>query len=357
MLFASLAHKKDSSVAFRVDSGAFKTQVPEKLKHKLRNIKTIRAIPLLTAGDSHPTCKEVGFLDFRLPGRDEVYTVECLIRPGRSDMCLFALKDFENLEPPEGARDCEKQAVHVMFKQNYIKFGKKNIPLYDIHDMPMILPEIVSGENFSGSSASQVNTEYANNNISAAACSAKAEENASWQYVHRILAHTSDKYCERTAKKAIGLPKLLKKPSRPCSECALGKMKVPCRGQGELSTGLPEQTKPGEHFNTDIFGPFSVPGLKGEKYFISLSCSFSGWGAVQCMVSKDQAGAMVESMIVEVRASGLLQGETKVVVHTPVVHSDNDSVYHSKKYTDRLQAAGVHLHYAASYEPRTKPVF
>jgi hypothetical protein len=360
-LFASLAYKKDSSVAFLVDSGAFKTQVPEQLKHKLRNIKTIRAIPLLTAGNVHPTCREVGYLDFKLPGRDEVYTVECLIRPGSSDMCLFALKDFENLEPPEGARDGEKQAVHVMFKQNYIKFGKKNIPLYDIHDMPMIIPEIVSGENFSGSYGSQVdvghvnNNNSVNNNISAASCSEIAEEKANWQYVHRILAHTSDKYCERTAKKALGLPKLLKKPSRPCCECALGKMKAPRRGQGELSTGLPPPTGPGQQFHSDIFGPFSVPGLKGEKYFITLSCSFSGWGAVRCMVSKDQAGAMVESMIAEARALGLLKDETKLVIHTPVVHSDNDSVYRSKKYTERMQAAGVHLHYAASYEPRTNP--
>jgi hypothetical protein len=63
-MFAALAHKKDSSVAFIVDSGAFKTQVPESMRHKLRDVTKIRAIPLETAGDVHPTCTEVGFMDF-----------------------------------------------------------------------------------------------------------------------------------------------------------------------------------------------------------------------------------------------------------------------------------------------------
>ncbi len=33
-MFAALAHKKDSSVAIIVDSGVFKTQVPESMRHK-----------------------------------------------------------------------------------------------------------------------------------------------------------------------------------------------------------------------------------------------------------------------------------------------------------------------------------
>jgi hypothetical protein len=89
------------------------------MRHKLRDVRKIRAIPLETAGDTHPTITEVGYMDFKLHGRDEVYTVECLLRPGRSHMCLFALDDFECLEPPEGGDDPE-QAVQVQFKKNYI---------------------------------------------------------------------------------------------------------------------------------------------------------------------------------------------------------------------------------------------
>jgi len=79
-MFAAVAHKKDSSVAFIIDSGAFKTQVPNTMRHKLRDVKRIRAIPLDTVGNENPTCSEVGYMDFRVPGRDEVYTVECLLR-------------------------------------------------------------------------------------------------------------------------------------------------------------------------------------------------------------------------------------------------------------------------------------
>ena len=246
-LFAALAHKKDSSAAFIVDSRAFKAQVPESFKHKLRNVTTIKAIPLLTAGDVHPTCTEVGYMDFTLPGRDEIYTVECLVRPGHSDICLFALDDFEALEPPEGGDDPE-QAVQVMFKKNYIRFGKKEIPLFRIDGMPMIIPEVVSGSN-SKVLGSKVR-------VSAPAGCAETENCANWQYVHRILGHASQRYCERTAQKAVVLPKILKQPPRPCPECALGKMKAPSKGRGELSTGLPEPTGPGMQFSVDTFGPF-----------------------------------------------------------------------------------------------------
>ena len=348
-LFAALAYKKDSSAAFIVDSGAFKTQVPETMKHKLRNVTRIRAIPLETAGDNSPTCREVGYMDFMLPGRDEIYTVECLVRPGRSQMCLFALRDFERLEPPEGRFD-GRQAVQVMFEDDYICFGKVNIPLTRVDDMPMVIPEIVSGSK-SCVYASSVGT--AAGAAAAASCS-HAEELVNWEYVHRVLAHASDGYCERTVKKAKGLPTSLRKPEKPCPECALGKMKAPRRGQGELSTGLPASTKPGEQFHTDIFGPLSVPGLRGERYFITLSCSYSGWGAVRCMTSKDQAGKMIESMILEARTTGKLDSNPSIV-HTSVLHSDNDSVFRSKEYQDRMTKAHVKLHFAATSEPRTNP--
>ncbi len=42
-----------------------------------------------------------------------------------------------------------------------------------------------------------------------------------------------------------------------------------------------------------------------------------------------------------------------MIIHTPVVHSDNDSVYCSKEYADSMRVARVNLHYVACYEPRT----
>ncbi len=57
---------------------------------------------------------------------------------------FVSLDDFEALEPPEGGDDPDVP-VQVMFKKNYICFGKKNIPLFRIDDMPMVIPEIVSG--------------------------------------------------------------------------------------------------------------------------------------------------------------------------------------------------------------------
>jgi hypothetical protein len=95
----------------------------------------------------------------------------------------------------------------------------------------------------------------------------------------------------------------------------------------------------------------ATPGVNGEKYFIVLYCQASGWGAVWCMKSKDQAGKMLES----IRAVGKLQSEADVYVHVPILHSDNDSVLWSKDYINLMQAAGVHLYYSAAYEPLTNP--
>ena len=62
-------------------------------------------------------------------------------------MCLFALDNFESLEPLERLGSSSEQPVQVMFKQNYIKFGSKGVPLQQIDGMPCVVPEILSGVN------------------------------------------------------------------------------------------------------------------------------------------------------------------------------------------------------------------
>ena len=119
-------------------------------------------------------------MDFRLEGRDEVYSVECLVRTGWSHMCLFALDDFESLEPPEEEGTDPELPVQVVFRKNYIKFGGKRIPLHWVYGMPVVMPEIVSGSTREG--------KFPSAKAVAASCG-KGEEVASYEYVHRILAH------------------------------------------------------------------------------------------------------------------------------------------------------------------------
>jgi hypothetical protein len=120
-------------------------------------------------------------------------------------------------------------------------------------------------------------------------------------------------------------------------------MKAPRRGNCKLWTGLPAASKPREQFNSDIYGPVSVPGVNGERYFITLSCNKSGCCTVRCMASKNQAPTRVEEMINEARSVGKLEGDADVVIHTPVVHSDNDSVYRSKEYADLYESGTCKL--------------
>lgn len=73
--------------------------------------------------------------------------------------------------------------------------------------------------------------------------------------------------------------------------------------------------------NSDIFGPFSVPGVRGEKYFVALSCTYSGWSFGRCMASQAQAEPIIESLINDVCSLGELDGNVNAVEHTPVVHT------------------------------------
>jgi hypothetical protein len=55
---------------------------------------------------------------------------------------------------------------------------------------------------------------------------------------------------------------------------------------------------------------------------------------------------MVEGMINEVHFVGKLEGNANMIIHTPVVHSDNDSVHHGcfeRVYADCMRAVHVNL--------------
>lgn len=246
------------SLAFMLDSGAFMTMIPADNKNKLRDVRKVRPFRLATAGKDQPLVTEVGWMDFKLPGSDIEFSVEAALVPGLA-MCLFSVDDLEAIKPPCGGQ------VEVRFWANEIKFGDGGVvfPVTRIEGMPHIIPEITS-------STSGVRLR---GKAFAARAGATTE---AYNFAHRILGHCGDDCMFRTLNKSVGLP-LFKQPkhSRPCQECLFGKMKAPGKGHDDLSTGLVPD-RPGQVLCGDVFGKMRVPGLNGERYFISVSCQFTG---------------------------------------------------------------------------------
>jgi hypothetical protein len=318
---------------FLMDTCCFKTQIPSNCAHLLRDIRKIHPIPLRIAGTETPVVTQAGWMDFQLDGRDEIFSVEVLLNP-TSDLCLFANDDFESIKPPEGGY------VEVNFRTNQIKFGNTMLPLHRIDGAPCIIPKILSST-----------PAHRHRAVTLASCLHPGAAEEAFQYVHRVCAHANPATCVRTAKKAKGFPQIVEPSANrpPCSECALGKMTAPRKGQGNLSTGL-RPTEPGQLLSADVFGKLQVKGIRGEQYFITVSCANSGWGAVRCFHTKDQVPSMLEEIVLEARATRRLIGELVITLH-----SDNDSVFRSAENKSRMKNLKVILHFAVPWEPRTNP--
>jgi hypothetical protein len=101
----------------------------------------------------------------------------------------------------------------------------------------------------------------------------------------------------------------------------------------------------------DVFGPISIVGLAGERYFVTLVCQYSAWGTVRAFTKLVDIPDLVEEMINEARAA-LGVGPEQVAI---ILHTDNASVFTSKHQKQRLTRMGVVFHFSAVYDARTNP--
>lgn len=127
-------------------------------------------------------------------------------------------------------------------------------------------------------------------------------------------------------------------------------MKQPPKGQGYLSTGL-RPDRAGAVFCGDCFGPLAIPGLGGERCFIVLVDQYTRWGITRAFTKLNEVPTLIEEMIDEIHTSlGTTPGEVDLTLHT-----DNASVFKSKRHSARMAELRVRLHYAHRYGPRTNP--
>jgi transposase InsO family protein len=251
---------------------------------------------------------------------------------------LLSLDQFEALD---------KGNIRSKLWKNVIQYKGIDIPVTRKYDAPFLNVNILSGVDASyGYTCSNDHVNHG------AYASARTQGLEPYDLVHRLCGHANAETCKLTAEKAEGLPSLyhISPPDRPCPECALGKMKQPSKGQGHLSTGLcPDRA--GAVLCGDCFGPLAIPGLGGERYFIVLVDQFSRWGIARAFSKLDEVPTLIEEMINEIHITlGTMPGEIDLTLHT-----DNASVFKSKRHSARMAELHVRLHYANPYEPRTNP--
>lgn len=231
---------------------------------------------------------------------------------------LLSLDQFEALD---------KGKIQSKLWKNTVKYKGTYVPVVRKYSAPFLHINVLSGTHTIDPS-SLMRTAQAPQGVFPATRTQGCDP---YELVHRICGHANAETCKRTAERAEGLPSLrhVPIPDRPCPECALGKMRAPSKGHGNLSTGL-QPDRPGQVFCGDTFGPLAIPGLGGERYFIVLVCQYSRWGIARAFHKLDEVPALVEEMINEIHA----ELETKPTEVDLTLHTDNASVFKSKHHAD-----------------------
>jgi Integrase core domain len=319
------------------DSGAATTQIPNNLSYLLHDVHEIEPIEMTTAGTDKPVCDRKGWLVFQLEGLDKMFKLPCLINPSLEDD--FILMSLDCLERSQKRGDIQSnfwndEVVVLGVSVPIVRDCKS--PTLRLRVNPPGLRDfrIKKGEN--AMAARQVPNDV-----------------QTFSLVHRICAHAHYECCLRTAAKdESGLPSLRghQKSTRPCPECTLAKLKAPSKGQGNLSTNM-APTKPGQVMCSDVFGPISIPGLSGERYFVILVCQLTSYGFVRVFTTLDELPDAIASMTAEAKA---VLGDAFAQAGM-TVYSDNATVYTSKRCQATCNSLGVNLSNAASYEARTNP--
>ena len=315
------------AIRFLLDSGCNDLQVPESMRHLVDDLGTVPPIYLNTAGQGTTVLREGGVMRFKVQGVDRIFEMPCYINPD-TDLCLFPAIAWE--KSPEHYPNIKVQT----YADRVMVYSTK-VPVFYEGLSAFLELTILSGPG----------------SASRDAFPAKPVDE-SYGFVHRVCGHAHEACCRRTADKAKGLPSLkrVSAPKRPCPECAFAKMRHVPSGQGHLGTGLVPK-RPGEVLCGDVFGPVQIAGLGGERYFVTLVCQFSNWGVVRAFTSLEEIPDLVEEMVNEARAAlNVSPQEVSITLHT-----DNASVFASKKQKSRLAQQKVKFHFASAYDPRTNP--
>ena len=141
---------------------------------------------------------------------------------------------------------------------------------------------------------------------------------------HKRLGHVSKEQLKILVKNEI-LLNLNFADLDICLDCIKGKQTKHTKKGATRSTQLLEI------IHTDICGPFDVPSLGGEKYFITFIDDFSRYGFIYLLKEKSQAADTLKVYVNEVER----QLDRKV----KIIRSDRGGEYYGK-YNESGQCSG-----------------
>lgn len=155
---------------------------------------------------------------------------------------------------------------------------------------------------------------------------------------HRILGHVNFKYLEILIKNKLlnGMPREIENEFMKCKTCIESKMhNVPFKNNRSKAQEILEIV------HTDVCGPFSTTGFKGEKYFISFIDDYSKIARVYVMKSKSEVFDCVIEYINEV--------ENLTGKRVKILRCDNGKEYLNGKIYNFCKSKGIKIDNCPAY--------
>ncbi|CZT12082.1 uncharacterized protein RCO7_11759 [Rhynchosporium graminicola] len=151
-------------------------------------------------------------------------------------------------------------------------------------------------------------------------------------YYKRLL-HTNKEFIYKTIEGSKGLKIQKGLDSSDCSACNSGKI------HAISSTKPMSDTPPLTVFDIDIAGPFKIKGLKGERYFLTITCR--GSRAIWVYALKHKADAY----------NTLIEWYNMITTQFKALKLDNAGEFKSNKWTIFCKDKGIICEYTSPYSP------
>lgn len=159
----------------------------------------------------------------------------------------------------------------------------------------------------------------------------KEEEKTIW---HLRLGHIN-----RRGLQILGLPY----SDKACDSCMKGKA---TRNQFEMKT-TPRSSRIGELLHCDVWGPFNIETINGEKYFLSITDDYSHFTFVYLMKNKSETEEKLIEHIQQLRSDGRRVSR---------IRTDNGTEFTTNKLKNYYLRSGIRHERTAKYTPQQNGV-
>ena len=170
------------------------------------------------------------------------------------------------------------------------------------------------------------------------------KEDESWLW-HRRMGHMHFYNLVKVSKReAVGeVPQITKQTNTLCKHCQQGKQTKTRFKSKEYST-----TKPLEIVHTDLVGPTTTKGLKGERYFMLLVDDYTRMTSV-CFL-KNKSEAFENFKIYKEMVENEMDSRIKCL------RSDNGGEFTSKEFMDYCNNHGIKIQFSVARTPQQNGV-